>query len=275
MEAFTQGLLKVVQTINMYLSDYVLIVLLIGIGLYFTVRTRFVQVRCFGEGMKRVFGGLTLRGEKHGKSGMTSFQALATAIAAQVGTGNIVGACGAILVGGDDRDLELARQVAEFGVEGAPLPQQFGPGARVGQFVGGGAGELVGTDVADAVAEDESFSVDFLQKNSQPMLYKEHSDNDGLGGSSSGKQSSGGISSFVGSSQNSFSNNDAGNKDASNNDKSDNEVINLRKKILKSETDISTLKSILDLFIKEYGIDEVVRITKLDKKKIESYLGEE
>lgn len=79
------------------------------------------------------------------------------------------------------------------------------------------------TDVADAVAEDESFSVDFLQKNSQPMLYKEHSDNDGLGGSSSGKQSSGGISSFVGSSQNSFSNNDAGNKDASNNDKSDNE----------------------------------------------------
>ncbi len=100
MEAFTQGLLKVVQTINAYLSDYILIVLLVGIGLYFTVRTRFVQIRCFGEGMKRVFGGLTLRGEKHGKSGMTSFQALATAIAAQVGTGNIVGACGAILIGG-------------------------------------------------------------------------------------------------------------------------------------------------------------------------------
>ena len=100
MEAFTQGLLKVVQTINAYLSDYILIVLLVGIGLYFTVRTRFVQIRCFGEGMKRVFGGLTLRGEKHGKSGMTSFQALATAIAAQVGTGNVVGACGAILIGG-------------------------------------------------------------------------------------------------------------------------------------------------------------------------------
>ena len=94
------GLLKVVQTINSYLSDYILIVLLIGAGIYFTVRTRFVQMRCFGEGMKRVFGGLTLRGEKHGKSGMSSFQALATAIAAQVGTGNIVGACGAILIGG-------------------------------------------------------------------------------------------------------------------------------------------------------------------------------
>ena len=100
MEAFTNGLLKIVQTVNLYLSDYILIVLLVGAGLYFTVRTRFVQVRCFGEGMKRVFGGLTLRGEKHGKSGMSSFQALATAIAAQVGTGNIVGACGAILVGG-------------------------------------------------------------------------------------------------------------------------------------------------------------------------------
>ena len=94
------GLLKVVQTINSYLSDYILIVLLVGAGIYFTVRTRFVQMRCFGEGMKRVFGGLTLRGEKHGKSGMSSFQALATAIAAQVGTGNIVGACGAILIGG-------------------------------------------------------------------------------------------------------------------------------------------------------------------------------
>ena len=100
MEQFMDGLLKVVQTINSYLSDYILIVLLIGAGIYFTVRTRFVQMRCFGEGMKRVFGGLTLRGEKHGKSGMSSFQALATAIAAQVGTGNIVGACGAILIGG-------------------------------------------------------------------------------------------------------------------------------------------------------------------------------
>ena len=100
MEAFTSGLLKVVQTINSYLADYILIVLLVGVGLYFTVRTRFVQIRCFGEGMKRVFGGIKFRGEKHGKSGMSSFQALATAIAAQVGTGNIVGACGAILIGG-------------------------------------------------------------------------------------------------------------------------------------------------------------------------------
>ena len=93
------ALLKIVQTINMYLSDYILIVLLIGCGLYFSIRTRFVQVRCFGEGMKRVFGNFSLSGKKQ-KSGLSSFQALTTAIAAQVGTGNIVGACGAILIGG-------------------------------------------------------------------------------------------------------------------------------------------------------------------------------
>lgn len=91
--------LKIVQTINMYLSDYILIVLLIGIGVFYTVRTRFVQVRCFGEAMKKTFGGFSMRGGKQ-KGGLSSFQALATAIAAQVGTGNIVGACGAILIGG-------------------------------------------------------------------------------------------------------------------------------------------------------------------------------
>ena len=92
-------LLSIVQTINVYLSDYILIVLLVGVGLFFSVKTRFVQVRCFGEGMRKVFGDFRLFGEKH-ESGMSSFQALSTAIAAQVGTGNIVGASGAILTGG-------------------------------------------------------------------------------------------------------------------------------------------------------------------------------
>ncbi|MBQ9151480.1 MAG: sodium:alanine symporter family protein [Clostridia bacterium] len=99
MQAFLDAALKVVQTVNAYLSDYVLIFLLVGIGIFYTIRTRFVQVRCFGEGMKKVFGNISLKGGKQ-KSGLSSFQALATAIAAQVGTGNIVGACGAILLGG-------------------------------------------------------------------------------------------------------------------------------------------------------------------------------
>ena len=89
----------IVCDINTYLSNYILVFLLIGVGLWYSIRTRFVQVRCFGEGMRKVFGNLSLNGKKH-DSGMSSFQALATAIAAQVGTGNIVGASGAILTGG-------------------------------------------------------------------------------------------------------------------------------------------------------------------------------
>ncbi len=98
-KAIEEALLPIVASFNEYLSSYILIALLVGVGLWFTIRTRAVQVRYFGEGMKRMFGGLSLKGKQQ-KSGMSSFQALATAIAAQVGTGNIVGASGAILLGG-------------------------------------------------------------------------------------------------------------------------------------------------------------------------------
>lgn len=94
-----EALLNVVRTVNSYLSDYILIVLLIGVGLMFSFKTKFVQVRFFGEGMRKVFGKINLNGGRQ-ESGLSSFQALSTAIAAQVGTGNIVGACGAILTGG-------------------------------------------------------------------------------------------------------------------------------------------------------------------------------
>ena len=90
---------NIVCDINTYLSNYILVFLLVGVGLWYSIKTRFVQIRCFGEGMKKVFGNLSLKGGAQA-SGMTSFQALATAIAAQVGTGNIVGASGAILTGG-------------------------------------------------------------------------------------------------------------------------------------------------------------------------------
>ena len=99
MQAIESVLFPVVCKINEYLSNYILVFLLVGVGLWYSIKTRFVQIRCFGEGMRRVFGNLTLKGGKQ-ESGMSSFQALATAIAAQVGTGNIVGASGAILTGG-------------------------------------------------------------------------------------------------------------------------------------------------------------------------------
>lgn len=99
MQALENALYPVVCDINTYLSNYILVFLLIGVGLWFSIKTKFVQIRCFKEGWHSVFGNIKLFGNKE-KSGMTSFQALATAIAAQVGTGNIVGASGAILTGG-------------------------------------------------------------------------------------------------------------------------------------------------------------------------------
>ena len=93
------SILSAVQAINEYLSNYVLVFLLLGVGIWYTIKTKFVQIRCFKEGWNRVFGNISLNGKKGG-GGMSSFQALATAIAAQVGTGNIVGASGAILTGG-------------------------------------------------------------------------------------------------------------------------------------------------------------------------------
>ncbi|MBR4751281.1 MAG: sodium:alanine symporter family protein [Thermoguttaceae bacterium] len=99
LEQIQNVLLQYVGLINVYLSDYILVFLLVGIGLWTTVKTRFVQVRCFGESFRKVFGDFSLSGKKH-ESGMSSFQALATAVAAQVGTGCIVGAAGAILTGG-------------------------------------------------------------------------------------------------------------------------------------------------------------------------------
>ena len=98
MATLNATLLPSVQKINGYLADYVLIFLLLGAGLWFTIKTGFVQ-RYLGQGLKQIFGGLKLKGDKQ-ESGMSSFQAVATAIAAQVGTGNIVGASGAILTGG-------------------------------------------------------------------------------------------------------------------------------------------------------------------------------
>ena len=83
----TETLLPIVQKINGYLSDYILVALLIAVGLWYSIKTRFVQVRHFKEGWNSVFGSLSLRGGKQ-ESGMSSFQALATAIAAQVGTGD-------------------------------------------------------------------------------------------------------------------------------------------------------------------------------------------
>ena len=90
----------IVKAISGALWDNILLVLLCCTGVYFTLRLRFVQIVKFKDGFKKVFGGFRFKGKKAGKEGMSSFQALTTAIAAQIGTGNIAGAATAVVSGG-------------------------------------------------------------------------------------------------------------------------------------------------------------------------------
>ena len=100
MEAFMDQLNQVVVSLQSVMSGKVLVVLLVGTGIWFTIKLRGVQFVQFGKSLKAVFGSINLSGAKAGKDGMSSFQALTTAIAAQVGTGNLAGAATAMVMGG-------------------------------------------------------------------------------------------------------------------------------------------------------------------------------
>lgn len=91
---------EIVAKINEFLWGNFLILLLLGTGVYFTLKLNFIQLRKFSDGIKQVTGSVNLKGKSADKNGMSSFQALATAIAAQVGTGNLAGAATAIVSGG-------------------------------------------------------------------------------------------------------------------------------------------------------------------------------
>ena len=96
MEAVTQ----IVSQASDFLWNVILIILLCGTGIYFTIRLKFIQIRKLKEGFKLVFGNISLKGETGKEGEMTTFQSIATAIAAQVGTGNMAGAATALLGGG-------------------------------------------------------------------------------------------------------------------------------------------------------------------------------
>lgn len=89
-----------VSDISGFVWNNLLLYLLVLTGVLFSIRTRFVQVRHLGAGFKRMFGSFSLNGKKADHEGMSSFQALTTAIAAQVGTGNITGCATALASGG-------------------------------------------------------------------------------------------------------------------------------------------------------------------------------
>ncbi len=97
--------LKIVETVNGALNSFawgpIMLLLLVGTGIYLTVRTRCIQVTKFGYIMKHTIGSLFKKKDKddHGAN-LSPFQAVTTAMAATVGTGNIAGVTGAIFIGG-------------------------------------------------------------------------------------------------------------------------------------------------------------------------------
>ena len=93
-------MLDLIKAVNEWMWSLGLLIILCGTGIYFTIRLRFIQIRKFGEGMRLVFGHFRMNGEKREHGEMTPFQSLATAIAAQVGTGNLTGAATALVSGG-------------------------------------------------------------------------------------------------------------------------------------------------------------------------------
>lgn len=92
-----ENIAKLIDTVNGFVWGYFLMFLIVGTGLYLTFRMRFVQIRFFGHAWSLITG----KWDKHDDAGEIShFQALSTALAATVGTGNIAGVATAIASGG-------------------------------------------------------------------------------------------------------------------------------------------------------------------------------
>ena len=96
-------MLQMIETVNSAVNNFIwgvpAMICIIGVGLYLTLRTQFIQVRKFGYSMKETIGRLFSKGEA-AEGAMTPFQAVCTALAGTVGTGNIAGVAGAIAIGG-------------------------------------------------------------------------------------------------------------------------------------------------------------------------------
>ena len=84
----------IISSISGYMYSYILIILLIAAGIYFSFRTKFVQIRLLRESIR------VIAEPKKDKDSISSFQALMVSTASRVGTGNIVGVTGAIILGG-------------------------------------------------------------------------------------------------------------------------------------------------------------------------------
>ena len=103
MENFIAGIEKVNSAVNSFAWGPVMLLLLVGTGVYLTVKTKWLQVTHFGRILKATVGTLFKKDSKGGKTdgkNISAFQAVSTALAGTVGTGNIAGVTGAIFAGG-------------------------------------------------------------------------------------------------------------------------------------------------------------------------------
>lgn len=96
-------MLQTIETMNEAVNNFIwgvpAMICIIGVGFYLSIRTNFVQIRKFPYAMKTTIGRI-FRKRTAGDGAMTPFQAVCTALAATVGTGNIAGVAGAIAIGG-------------------------------------------------------------------------------------------------------------------------------------------------------------------------------
>ena len=181
-----ETILSLVNNVNDLLWNSILLILLCGTGIYFTIRLRFIQVRKFGEGMKLVFGNMMSKGEKKGKGEMTPFQALATTIASQVGTGNLTGAATA-LIGGGPGAIFWMWVSAFFGMatiySEASLAQKYkvtshgevtgGPVYYIRQAFKGTLGKVLATCFAISIILALGFMGNMVQSNSVSSAFYE------------------------------------------------------------------------------------------------------
>lgn len=138
----------IIGVINNYLWSYVLIVMLIGIGLWFTVRTRFVQIRCIPEMFRLMTEGA---GAKPREGHISTFQAFCVSTASRVGVGNIAGIAIAVATGGPGAVFwmwVIATIGAASGFVESTLAQIYKAPRKGGGFVGGPAyyiGNVIGS----------------------------------------------------------------------------------------------------------------------------------
>ena len=96
-------MLSTIEAVNSVVNNFIwgvpAMICIIGVGLYLSIRTRFLQIRKFPYSMKVTLGRM-MKKKEASDGALTPFQAVCTALAATVGTGNVAGVAGAIAIGG-------------------------------------------------------------------------------------------------------------------------------------------------------------------------------